>query len=70
MTAPVFNPKHHVHKSNLKDFESLVRLINELEKLSFSKRVQAKHYLSNILENVQPRVLTQDPGASSTNVNL
>jgi hypothetical protein len=49
------NPfKDNIHKDNYKDFELLVNLINELEKLDFKKRVQAKHYLSNILENVQP----------------
>lgn len=49
------NPfKDNIHHDNYKDFELLVSLINELEKLDFKKRVQAKHYLSNILENVQP----------------
>lgn len=56
-----FNHKHHVHQKNFNDYVALVRLIDELEQISFAKRVQAKHYLSNILENVQPLVLSDRP---------
>lgn len=55
-----FNHKDHIHRKNHNDYVALVQLIDELEQVSFSSRVQAKHYLSNILENVQPLVLPKE----------
>jgi hypothetical protein len=52
--------RDNIHPDNYKDFEMLLVLINELADVppggeaAFAKRIRAKHYLSNILENVQP----------------